>query len=52
MKKIAIMGLVLLMASGLAFASGRSSGQSKDARIQITYSFWGTPDELGRVHTT
>jgi multiple sugar transport system substrate-binding protein len=46
MKKIAILGLVLLMASGLVFASGSSGGQSKDARIQITYSFWGTPDEL------
>jgi len=43
MKKIAILGLILLMASAFVFASG---GQSKDARIQISYSFWGTPDEF------
>ncbi|MDR0443646.1 MAG: sugar ABC transporter substrate-binding protein [Treponema sp.] len=44
MKKIAILGAILLLAAVMGFAGGNK--QSSDARIQITYSFWGTPEEF------
>ncbi|MDR0497429.1 MAG: sugar ABC transporter substrate-binding protein [Treponema sp.] len=43
MKKIAIFGVILLLVAGAVFAGG---GAAKDARVQITYAFWGTPDEF------
>jgi multiple sugar transport system substrate-binding protein len=48
MKKIAILGLILILAGGfLAFAGGGK--QSSGGRVPITYSFWGTPDEAKDV---
>ena len=47
MKKIALFGVVLLLVCSFAFAGGGQSKSSSGAggKIQITYSFWGTPDE-------
>jgi multiple sugar transport system substrate-binding protein len=44
MKKIAILGVVLLLAGTFAFARGGSQSSS-GGKVQITYSNWGTPDE-------
>ena len=45
MKKIAILGLILLLTCGFLTIVSCSKDSGK---TQITYSFWGTPDE-GRV---
>jgi len=46
MKKIAIIGIVLILLSSMVFASGGSQQQSAAAgKTVITFSFWGTPDE-------
>ncbi|MDR3145827.1 MAG: sugar ABC transporter substrate-binding protein [Treponema sp.] len=49
MKKIAVIGVILILLNGIfAFAGG---GQQKKSggKVQITYSFWGTPDEAAAV---
>ena len=58
MKRIAVLSAVLLLAAGLlAFAGGRQSGgQSSitgpDGKVHITYSMWGTTDELRNAQNT
>jgi multiple sugar transport system substrate-binding protein len=48
MKKIAVCSIVLILAIGVfAFAGGRQQGAG--GKVQITYSFWGTPDEAAAV---
>jgi multiple sugar transport system substrate-binding protein len=49
MKKIAILGVVLLLAGTFAFARGAPDPSTSGGRVQITYSFWGTPDEARDV---
>jgi multiple sugar transport system substrate-binding protein len=46
MKKIAILGVVLLLVTSFAVFAGAK--QQSSEKVQITYSLWGTPDE-GRV---
>ncbi|MDR0456895.1 MAG: sugar ABC transporter substrate-binding protein [Treponema sp.] len=46
MRKIAVLGVVLILAGVFAFAGGgRQSSGTAGGRVQITYSNWGTPDE-------
>ena len=43
MKRIAVFGVILLLACGvLAFAGG---GRDQDGRVQLTFSMWGTSAE-------
>jgi len=54
MKKIAVLSVTLLLAGSLlVFAAGskqQSSGSpASGGKVQITYTFWGTPDEAKEV---
>jgi len=48
MKRIAIFGLILLLVSSVAFATGSRQGSvtGADGKIHITTTLWGTADEL------
>jgi multiple sugar transport system substrate-binding protein len=47
MKKNVFFSVILLLVSGiLLFAGG---GQQSSGKVQVTYSFWGTPDEAAAV---
>jgi len=45
MKKILVISAALLLASGLFVFTGCKKQQAQTGKVQITYSFWGTPDE-------
>jgi len=47
MKKLAVFGLIILLAGISFFACGKDGG--KEGRVEIVYSNWGTPDEAAVV---
>jgi len=57
MKKIAVLAVILILANGFMACKGKKSGESAGTggssagggKVQITYSFWGTPDEAKDV---
>jgi len=50
MKKIAIIGVILLLIVSIFAFTGCKGGAAK--KVQITYSFWGTPQEAAEVQLT
>ncbi|MCL2243486.1 MAG: sugar ABC transporter substrate-binding protein [Treponema sp.] len=59
MKKIAIIGVILLLVSSFVFATGNresapssQSQQQQQGRTVITFSFWGTPEEWAVTQAT
>ena len=52
MKKIAVVSVVLLLVSSLSLFVGckkQQGPQAKTEKVQVNYSFWGTPDEAAEV---
>jgi multiple sugar transport system substrate-binding protein len=47
MKKIAVLCAVSILVCGIFVLTGCGKGQS--GKVQVTYSFWGTPDEAAAV---
>ena len=49
MKKIAVLAVILILVTGLTAFAGGGKEKSGGGKVQITYSFWGTPDEAKDV---